>query len=450
MLLGIMNGMVMQRDENNYSSITVRCDFDIVNAEYFCGKENFSLGCEKTENGVYRIYGIPVGGPYSVIINDQKFDEIYVGDVWLLAGQSNMQGRGRYRDFDLTYKGIDDIRAFYMDNNWRRAHHPLHAAWVGGDEIHMEDNFNGVPADVCIGVGPGLKFAQYMKEYNGVPQGLIASAYGGAGFKWWAPEIAKTNPGKSLYLAMRERLIKNGSHIAGMLWFQGCADAFSCDADKFEENTLNFYDCVRKEFGKFPIIQFQIGRVVHVELPGLRENWMKIREIQRNLSKRADSLYTIATINKTLDDLIHLSSESAEEIGTEAAELMHDIETGKAQTLEIQSIDFYNDSKFFGMSIVEITFKNLNGSLKSEGIPTGFYVSEFEYKIGTDVLFKTVIKENKVFLKLWGGVEENKNKYLYYGFGLNPYCNLTDSKGNGIMAFGPIKLDEHISEKSNL
>ncbi len=449
MLLGIMNGMVMQRDESNHSSITVKCDFNINYAKYLLENEEFPLAYEKIDDGTYHLYGMPVGGPYSVIINDQKFDEIYVGDLWLLAGQSNMQGQGRYRDYDLTYKGTNDVRAFFMDDNWRKAHHPLHAAWLEGGAIHIEDNFNGVPEGKHIGVGPGLRFAQCMKEKTGVPQGLIASAYGGAGFKYWAPEVAKTNPKMSLYLAMQERLIKNGSHIAGMLWFQGCADAFSCESDKFEERTLNLYNSVRRDFGSFPIIQFQIGRVVHPELPGLTENWMKIREIQKNLGQKTDNLYTITSINKTLDDLIHLSSESAEKIGEEAAELMYDIKSGKAQTPEVQSINFYNDPKSSQISIIEISYKNLKGNLKSEGIPTGFYVSEFEYKIGTDVLFKTEIKGNTVFLKLWGTVEDNENKYLYYGFGLNPYCNLTDSQGNGIMCFGPLKLSNYIGEKSN-
>ena len=46
----------------------------------------------------------------TVVVNEEKFEDIYVGDVWLLAGQSNMQGVGRFRDYDLSYRGEKDIR----------------------------------------------------------------------------------------------------------------------------------------------------------------------------------------------------------------------------------------------------------------------------------------------------------------------------------------------------
>lgn len=384
----------------------------------------------------------------TVVVNEEKFEDIYVGDVWLLAGQSNMQGVGRFRDYDLSYRGEKDIRAFYMDNKWRKAHHPLHAAWLEKGSIHMEDNFESVPEGRYTGVGPGLMFAQCMKEKTGVPQGLICSAYGGAGFVYWAPEVENTNPEMSLYLAMKKRFAANGKHVAGMLWYQGCADAFSCEADKFEERTLAFYKNIRNDFGKFPIVQFQIGRVVHPELPGLVENWMRIREIQRTMNKKAEDLYTLSAINKTLDDLIHLSSESADALGKEAADVMFEALKNKCMLPQLENVCLYNDPKSPQISIVDVRFKNVTGKLMGNGIPAGFYVSENEYELGSDVLFKTEIHGDTVSLSLWGTAEENANKYLYYGFGLNPYCNLTDSAKHGILCFGPLKLSEYAEDNN--
>lgn len=443
MIIGLNDGMVIQRTKENVSAIIVKSDFKIKSVKYMYKSITNIANVKSISGESYYIYGIPVGGPYTLFINEYKFKEIYVGDVWLLAGQSNMQGVGRFRESDLAYEGDDYVRAFYMDNKWRKARHPLHSAWVEGDTIHVEENFGAIPKDRYTGVGLGLKFAQCMKEKTGVPQGVICSAYGGAGFDFWAPELEKINPNKSLYFAMKKRFIANGSHVAGMLWYQGCADAFGCGADRFEKHTMSFFNSIRNDFGEFPIVQFQIGRVVHPELSGLVENWMKIREIQRMIDKSAENIYTISTVNKTLDDLIHLSSQSSDALGKEAADVMFEVMNDKCKLPRLESVNLHTDPKSSQISVVDIRFKNVTGSLISKGIPTGFYVSENKYKQGSDVLFKTEIHGNTVKLSLWGTARENSDKYLYYGFGLNPYCNLTDSAGHGILCCGPIKMSNY-------
>ena len=45
-----------------------------------------------------------------------------------------------------------------------------------------------------------------------------------------------------------------------------------------------------------------------------------------------------------------------------------------------------------------------------------------------------------VVLKLNGAVPEKS--FLWYGYGLDPYCNLTDEADMAVPVFGPIALDE--------
>ena len=45
-----------------------------------------------------------------------------------------------------------------------------------------------------------------------------------------------------------------------------------------------------------------------------------------------------------------------------------------------------------------------------------------------------------VVLKLAGPIPEKAN--LWYGYGLDPYCNLTDGADMAVPVFGPIALDE--------
>ena len=67
---------------------------------------------------------------------------------------------------------------------------------------------------------------------------------------------------------MQRRYKANGSHVRGMFWYQGCADAFDGTADTFEERMLSFIASFRNDFGLIPIIQVQLARVVHPMWPG--------------------------------------------------------------------------------------------------------------------------------------------------------------------------------------
>ena len=48
--------------------------------------------------------------------------------------------------------------------------------------------------------------------------------------------------------------------------------------------------------------------------------------------------------------------------------------------------------------------------------------------------------KDTVILKLTGKVPDKAN--LWYGYGLDPYCNLVDSHDMAVPVFGPIPLDE--------
>ena len=50
------------------------------------------------------------------------------------------------------------------------------------------------------------------------------------------------------------------------------------------------------------LFKYKFARVVHPMWPGLEENWIKVREIQRLLPQKVEGLYTIGSITKSLDD----------------------------------------------------------------------------------------------------------------------------------------------------
>ena len=99
-LTGLANGAILQREKNNLC----RTQFEAESK----GVIKSSIGSIKEiGNGIFELSGIPVGGPYSMELSDDEskveLSEIYVGDLWLLGGQSNMDGTGEAVCADFEY-----------------------------------------------------------------------------------------------------------------------------------------------------------------------------------------------------------------------------------------------------------------------------------------------------------------------------------------------------------
>jgi len=149
-------------------------------------------------------------------------EDVLVGDVWILAGQSNMQGVGLLKH---RLPPVDAVRAFYMDDRWAPAEDPIHNLDAAVDSVHVELSGGTRPQPARFtGVGPGVAFGQDMFEATGVPQGLIACAHGGTSMEQWDPALKRLGS-RSLYGAMLRRFQKNGSRVAGVVWYQGESDA---------------------------------------------------------------------------------------------------------------------------------------------------------------------------------------------------------------------------------
>lgn len=129
-------------------------------------------------------------------------------EVFLLAGQSNMQGFGKIAGYPVLY----DDRIFNLATGHAEpAVEPLHD-WA---EHHMPEG---------IGLGLPMPFAlEVLKAYPDIRIGFIPSARGGSHLDQWLPGKENFERAVSLY----ERARKNipDCKLAGILWHQGEADA---------------------------------------------------------------------------------------------------------------------------------------------------------------------------------------------------------------------------------
>ncbi|RHN38454.1 putative SGNH hydrolase-type esterase domain-containing protein [Medicago truncatula] len=140
-------------------------------------------------------------------------------NIFILAGQSNMAGRGGVVNDTTTgvttWDGVvplqcqpnPSIMKLNANLKWVEAHEPLHE-----DIDTLKTN----------GVGPGMAFAKHVLEKNsglGLV-GLVPCAIGGTNISEW-------ERGKVLYNHMMKRVkasLRDDGNIRALLWFQGETD----------------------------------------------------------------------------------------------------------------------------------------------------------------------------------------------------------------------------------
>src|SRR6202042_2366339 len=130
------------------------------------------------------------GGPYQLVLGRgddcTNVEEFFVGGVWVLAGQSNMEGAGFLEN---STPPDDLVRALYMDGHWGKAMDPLHSLNDSPDAAHAPIRWSPrvlsrMNTIRTKGVGPGISFGSEMvRRTGGIPQGLVCCAHGGTTMK---------------------------------------------------------------------------------------------------------------------------------------------------------------------------------------------------------------------------------------------------------------------------
>jgi len=450
---GLMSGQVLQRNLKGKGSATVngRCsvngtvEFRVLKAGKPTGRMTWKSCGEATKKSFQaELTEIKTGGPYQAelritdgrkVLAKTTVEDLYVGDVWILAGQSNMQGVGNLCD---KPKPHPQVRAFYMRDEWGMAEEKLHFLEEAVDEVHSDYGngpnrpskkvLNKKRADCWNGVGPGLPFALEMQRKSKVPQGLICCAHGGTSMDQWSPDL-KDEGGKSLYGAMMRRFDKLGQPVAGVLWYQGESDAHPKIHLDYTSKMVSLVDRSRGDMNlpNLPWCVVQIGRHTSTEMV---HEWNSIQEQQRCLPNVIKSLDVTSTIDLDLDDGIHVSGKDQGRLGSRLARIArrlvhHDATSKKGVSLKSVLLVPTSTKMSGADAVIEVSYNNVAGSLDSQGLPTGFALIDQNGK-DTCSIYKTILKGNKVFLYSNMSTCQLEVMSLSYGHGKSPYCNITD------------------------
>lgn len=385
--------------------------------------------------------GLAAGGPYDLALRirsrngiaaELAVTDVLVGDVWVLAGQSNMEGIAWLKD---RLPPVKQVRAFYMTDEWGVAEDPLHTLWCAVDPVH-----GGAPASPRIqrarhaGVGPGLSFAQALYKASGVPQGVLACAHGGTSMRQWDPSKKRLG-GRSLYGAMCRRVRKNGGRVAGVFWYQGCSDTSPADVAVYTPRMVKLVRAMRRDFcaPRLPVVAVQISRVCRI---GDGSGWNSIRDQQRRLPARIPHLAVVPAIDLPLDDNIHLSGPGQNRLGMRAAQAMQVLREGRkagAPPIELRDIQV-RPNPVTRLADIVVRFRNVVGGLTAAGRPAGLTLE------GSELCpCRIDLTGDSAVLRVTAGVDQITGG-ICYGAGLDPYCNITDRAGRSLPAFGPIPV----------
>ncbi len=394
--------------------------------------------------------GVPAGGPYTLEIRTgggQPADRavgLLVGDLWVLAGQSNMEGVGDLVDVQPPNALVN---TFDQTDRWGVAEEPLHRLVDAADRVHWRRNQQKEPekmtgealekfiANRKKGAGLGLPFAAEMVRRTGVPVGLVPCAHGGTSMDQWDPAL-RDKGGDSLYGATVRRVRLVGGKVTGILWYQGESDANPKAAPVFRQKFERLIEMFRADFNK-PDLAFyyvQIGRFINFS--NFAE-WNAVQDAQLKAEASIPRSAMAPSIDFSLDDGIHVGTQDQKRLGARLARLAcHDLFSGNAECAGLKRGPRPRSARFEN-GIVRVEFDSVNGELRAEGRPSGFSIHTPSGE-PLAAIYKVRLEGSTALLHINGKLPEGA--VLHYGYGKDPYCNVRDAADMGVPVFGPFAI----------
>jgi sialate O-acetylesterase len=386
-------------------------------------------------NGKWKIILDPMieGGPYTMTIkgsNTITITDVYMGEVWHCAGQSNMDTRLNY------YPHYSSIQSSY--NNPKLRYYTMRQSSANKDGYTTTNVWNTCTSSASNGALSCLGFF-FGKEIqsrlgNNVPVGLIVSAVGGTRIAPWidtetaaanpqmATQDASTEPA-SLYKAWIAPIA--GCAIKGTIWMQGENDRTSGQQVYYEERFKLLINGWRKVWGigDFPFYYVQLanGYGAKQTTPGETATDMVIREAQRLALALPNTAMVVAIDVLGSGDSIHFSNKQL--VGTRLSLIPRAIDYGEKALV-------YSGPMYESMSVngnkISIKFRNCGSGLMTNDKkePVSFAVAGSDMKwywattaeIAGDIINLTC-------------TNVAVPKYVRYAYASNPVTNLYNKEG---------------------
>ncbi len=229
--------------------------------------------------------------------------------LFLLAGQSNMAGRGDVEPQDRA--PIAGVVALDREGRWVPASDPLHWDKPGA------------------GTGLARSFAvEYLRAHPGVTVGFIPAACGGSPIASWQPgqyfDQTQSHPYDDA-LARSRRALKRGT-LRGILWHQGESDRSPELAERYEAALTELIARFRRDLAA-PGVPFVLGQLGQFAGAPWDDAGRRVDQAQRNVAARVPFTTFVSAEGLTSKpDNLHFDASALREFGKRYAAAFAELE----------------------------------------------------------------------------------------------------------------------------
>lgn len=281
---------------------------------------NRSYSTPSTSNGQWRttIETPPAGGPYSITFDDgtkTTLSNILIGEVWICAGQSNMempmkgfknQPLEEGTNMDIMLSANPNIRIFNVAHD---------------TTLTLKTDVKGewqtaVPASIRDFSAAAYYFGRMVQGVLDIPVGIVTVDWGGSAIESWMskemladfkdvkiPTAIKTGEAPQrtstiIYNGMLHPMI--GLNARGMIWYQG--ESNIDNPTQYKALFEKFVTSIRElwNIGEFPFYYTQIAPYYHYKV-----NSALLREAQMEAESQIPNVGMIVTMDAGCKQCIH-------------------------------------------------------------------------------------------------------------------------------------------------
>jgi hypothetical protein len=247
---------VVQRDRNDRADLVVSGRLVGVggSVRVVWGDVRATASCDRAGRFTVRLADVPVGQATLLVRSARLPDvvcarrDVGVGDIYVVAGQSNASGRSR----SLYSYSSPTLRAamFGNDYRWQELQDPVDSSECQVDTVSM---------DRLAGGSVWPEVATDLLAAEGVPVAFVPCARSSTLIADWRPDLPARRPAGTLYTSMARRIAAVGGRVRAVLWWQGERDArLHTPGPQYKTTLRKLASSVWQDF-RTPLIVAQLG-----------------------------------------------------------------------------------------------------------------------------------------------------------------------------------------------
>lgn len=263
------------------------------------------------------------GGPYSMSVEFEgetvNLEDIYIGEVYLFAGQSNMQFKmNDSNSASELYQTNSRLRLYSPDKIEKSEYYKANDGWVLCEKdmvgewsaiAYLTSKIISEKKDIAIGVIVCYQGASVIESW--VPEGTfeqigIKLAIEDKYFDHTYEEFSAWNGDGTLYNVMLSQIIPYS--LSSVIWYQGESDTSEAEGRVYCDELAELIRCWRNAFYDIalPFVVVQIADFI----PRKQEGWVLVQQAQIDVQSRISGVITVISRDICETDDIHPKSKS--------------------------------------------------------------------------------------------------------------------------------------------